>query len=82
MRRAAFAIAVVLVLSLSPSRSLGQGAEDAGPAQAAAETAEAPPRDPLGTRLAKALAFGVVVSALLLAGGLWRRGRRRPPARG
>ncbi|MBX3197212.1 MAG: hypothetical protein KF894_03565 [Labilithrix sp.] len=31
----------------------------------------------LPSRLGKAAAFGLVVTALLLAGGVWRRGRRR-----
>ncbi|MBX3262230.1 MAG: hypothetical protein KF782_21265 [Labilithrix sp.] len=81
MRRPALAIAVTLALGLASSASAAQGGDerDAGatPRAIAAAPAEREPDEGLSLRLVKAAVFGVVASALLLAGGVWRRGRKR-----
>ena len=86
MRRVLFALAcVVFVLLASAGRSsAGADPSEAGLASAPSESVE--PVEPashesLPLRLGKAAAFGIVVSAILLAGGMWRRGRRKPKQR-
>ena len=74
MRRAFFAIAFTLAVVACAPRAFGQvDARESGAVQPAPAAAS----ESLPLRLGKALAFAVVVSGLLLAGGMWRRGRRK-----
>lgn len=77
MRRVLVAIALTLTLLVaslpSPARA---DTSDAGIPSSVEPVASAP-AEGLPARLGKALVFAVVVSAFLLAGGMWRRGRRK-----
>lgn len=76
MRRVLLALAFVLASIGSAGPSFGQiDPSDAGTADALSSTPDA--REPLPLRLGKAAVFAVVVSALLVAGGAWRHGRRK-----
>ncbi|MBX3214682.1 MAG: hypothetical protein KF850_21785 [Labilithrix sp.] len=93
MRRPLLAIAVTFALASPASAAEIDGARDAGVPQEIAATpaegrtddaathergtAEGATNEGLPGRLGKAAVFGLVASALLLAGGVWRRGRGR-----
>lgn len=77
MRRSV-AIAITLTVLLASPPSFGQQL-DAGADATAPAVATPTETEGLPMRLGKALAFGVVVTVVLLGGGLWRRsGRARP----
>jgi len=79
MRRVFVAIAFTFALLVTSLPSFAQpDTSDAGvPANIASAPVATAPSESLPLRLGKALVFGVVVSAFFVAGGLWRRGRRK-----
>ena len=84
MRRVLFALAFLLaVVVSSPPSSAQVDSTDAGvPADVPSAPAEITQGESLPARLGKALLFGLAVSALLLGGGMWRRGRRKGKRKG
>ncbi len=84
MRRVLVAIALSAHLaSASPGLAAEAAPHDGeGVAYAATTPEDTPAPESLPLRLGKAAVFALVVSALLLAAGAWRRGRRKPRAKG
>ncbi|MDF2696241.1 MAG: hypothetical protein K0S65_4624 [Labilithrix sp.] len=74
LHRGALAVVCACTLLFASSHAWSdEVAADAGVAAPEPATTT----EPCPVRLGKALAFGLVTSALLVGGGLWRRGRRR-----
>jgi hypothetical protein len=74
LHRGLFAVTCVCALLFASSHAWSD--ESVADAGVAAPGPTAAP-EPLPVRLGKALAFGVLTSAVLVGGGLWRRARRR-----
>lgn len=74
MRRVLFALVLVVLVGANVGAAM---ADPSGALGAPATSSEGLP-----LRLGKAAVFAIVVSALLVGGRMWRRGRRRPGAPG